>query len=335
MALKSSKILEIIDKLGLTADERRKTIYTTCPGCGESDKLSILKDGGSSICYRGSCSFGGPRPFFEWVMLTAGVTRAEAIEMVYAEEVKPAKIDGLKLSLSMNLGEQAATQKDPLIPLMWPIYGAQSLEDAGSRTGLEYLMSRGIDYSTAVRYGICYSPAMRRVVIPVIMNGMVYGWQARAVDPVDPGFRMRNNPDFQRARCVMFLDRVQLGGHAIVAEGPFDALKFDLCGGNVCTMGKVVTDDQIKAIMSRSPRAIYLALDDDAAEEMRALRERVDVPLFRITVPESAVARCAAQGKKADFGECTMEECLEAFKTAKPFDRTTTAIYLKKPWERA
>lgn len=334
MALKSAKILEIIEQLGFDADEKKRTIYTMCPGCGEADKLSIMKDGGSTICYRGSCSFGGPRPFFEWVMLTAGLTRQEAIEMVYAEPVQPAKLDGLTLQLSMNLEEKKAEARDPLMPILWPLDHAHSLAAPEAEEGVKYLLSRGVPVGLAHSLGIVYSSLTRRVIFPIQMNGFVFGWQGRAIDPVAPGLRMRNNPGFQRARCVMFLDNVQLGGHAIIAEGPFDALKFSLCGGNVCTMGKVVTDDQLKAILSRSPSAIYLALDEDAATEMRELRQRVPVPLYRIAVPEHVIARCAAAGKKADFGECTLEECLEAFRAAKPFDRTTTAIYLKKPWER-
>ena len=328
--LNADKIKTIIEDLGFDYRERPRTIFTTCPGCDQDDKLSILKDGGSTICYRGSCSFGGPRPFIEWVMLTKGCDRQQAINLVYGEPDQPIEQGGLKLNLSRP-DKQGV--REMLQPIPWPPPFALTLDKSDAAPGAGYLANRGVAPELAASYGITYDIASRRVVFPVVMNMFVYGWQARAIDPVAPGDRMRNNPGFQRARCVLFLDRLQPGKPAIIAEGPFDALKFHLCGGNVSTMGKNVSSEQLALILARRPSAIYLALDDDAAAEMRDVAKRVSIPVFRVRVPETAVERCRQVGKKADFGECTMEECMQAFRDAQPFGMLSTAIHLKNPWE--
>lgn len=333
--LNSSKIKEIIQSFDLELRERPRTIYTRCPGCGEDDKLSIFKDGGSTICYRGSCSFGGPRPFVEWVMMTGELTRQQAIDRVFGKLAVPIEVKPeLKLNLSDPDKKQAKTvTKEILLTEGWPLLHSYDLFVPESIEGVTYLSSRGVTADVATSYGIRYSPFMRRVIFPVVMNGSVFGWQARAIDNVHPGDRMRNNPGFQRARCVLFLDRLQPGGIVIIAEGPLDAIKFHECGGNISTMGKVISDEQLNLILSKQPKAIYLALDDDAAKEMRDIATKIQVPVFRIFVPESAVTRCRKLGKKPDFGECTMIECTEAFSDAKSFGMLSTAIHLKNPWE--
>jgi len=127
----------------------------------------------------------------------------------------------------------------------------------------------------------------------------------------------------------MFIDNVKEDDFIIVAEGPIDAIKFDLCGNSVATMGKIISEKQIELIMERRPKKVYLALDDDAAPEMRKLQSKLQVPVYKIDVPQSAKERCTSQNKKADFGECSFEECLEAFKNARQLNHLSTVLYLK------
>jgi hypothetical protein len=51
-----------------------------------------------------------------------------------------------------------------------------------------------------------------------------------------------------RDTVLMFQDRLATSDHAIICEGPVDALKCHLVGGNVATMGKVVSSRQIEII---------------------------------------------------------------------------------------
>lgn len=81
-------------------------------------------------------------------------------------------------------------------------------------------------------------------------------------------------------------------------------------------MGKVITEGQMALLDSLSPTRIYAALDDDAISESEKLFQRYGDKLYVLQVPKSAQERCRLKGSKADFGECTYEECAEAVKNA-------------------
>ena len=134
---------------------------------------------------------------------------------------------------------------------------------------------------------------------------------------------MRNNEGFSRETLVMFADNLIGSNFAIVAEGPVDAIKFEQVGGNICTMGKVVTDKQLDIIKSYGIQKVYLALDDDALLEKNLVAEKLNLTTFRLSVPKSCIERCEKIGKKADFGECTFDEARQAFESAIPVERNT------------
>lgn len=325
----AEKIKETILEEGLSFRERGRTIYTTCPKCQKADKLSILKANGYTICYRGSCEFKGPKPFIYWLMDTASISKQEAIERLYgAKEQEYSEKIELKLNLedkSLNRQtEQGGTEK-----LEWPLQFTTDLELPESFEAVSYLSQRGIPIHVAKKYQISYYKDTRRIVFPIIQNGYCTGWQARTIDSLPPSFKVRNNTGFQRASSVMFIDHVKPDSFVIIAEGPIDAIKFDICGNSVATMGKMVSEKQLELILSKKPKRVFLALDDDAAEEMRKLQKILKVPVYKIDVPESCKIRCQLQNKKADFGECTFEECLEAFKNARKLDYYSTVLYLK------
>jgi hypothetical protein len=320
------KIKEIIEDSGFDYIEKVRTLYTTCPECGQDDKFSILKENGSCVCYRGSCEFG--RQWFEdWIAQTQGISRPDAKKLLHGHKTY---VGGDNLVISFT--EDEVTPDDiPLEALEWPQYGFNLLEGPDSEDGLNYLQSRGIPLEIAKQYDIRYSSWFRRVVLPIHMGGKNYGWQARAVDKVDAADRMRNNEGFRRDAMIMFMDRVSDCKHMILCEGPFDALKFHNVGGNVATLGKEIADKQVDLINSSGIDTLYIALDDDAAEEMNKLSGRIDsnIKLKLIKVPESAVLRCEQDGNKADFGECTFDECTQAFENAVDFDSDYILIHIK------
>lgn len=319
MSLKE-RMIELIGEQGLDLRETERTLHTTCPVCGKSDKLSILKDNGATICYRGSCQFKGW--FEDWLAQTAGITVKEA----------KAKIRGPSAVSSYDLEQEEGQEEGAVMPIQWPIPGLVSIGSEYFPEGRAYLESRGIPVDVAAAYGIMYGPdtsqlqpsaMQRRVYIPIVReNKRCYGFQARAIDKVDDKDRMRNNTGFRRDRLVMFEDKLAAVRHAIICEGPFDAMKFHKVGGAVATMGKVVTDKQLELIKSYRPARVYLALDDDAADEIMALTNKFECPVYYVRVPESAVARCRANRKKADFGECTFDECVQAISEAELVDET-------------
>lgn len=329
----ADRIIAIIEEYGFEYKDKSRAIYTECPLCGRADKFSILKANGACICYRGSCEFG-KRWFEDWIMLVGNVTRIEAKRRLYGEVDQKRFQEAADDPDSMFKGfheQEEETVATTIPPIQFPEYHMIKITSAEATEAVEYLQRRGVSLEMAAKHNIHYSPMLRRVILPITMNGKVYGWQGRHIDPVADEMRMRNNVGFRREVLVMFADELSNNKHAIICEGPFDALKFDKVGGYVATMGKFVSDKQLATILSYGPQKIYLALDDDAAKELREMKYRVgDIPVFRISVPDSCVQRCELVGKKPDFGECTLEECELAFRAATVVDETYLPIYFDK-----
>ena len=317
------RIVEILSESGVAYVEKRNTLRTACPLCKREDKFSILKENGASRCYRASCDFG-KRWFPDWIMLTMGIPLREARAMLNKD-----RDDRYEATADEKLGkfrsgfEEREDATDDIDEIAWPEFFMTDIFSPDSVDGMSYLARRGVTTEMAAKYDLMYSKHYRRVYFPIKMGGFCYGYQGRHVDQVEEGLRMRNNDGFRRDVLVMFADNLEGSDFAIMAEGPFDALKFDAVGSNICTMGKAVTDKQLDIIKSYGIRKLYLALDDDAAVEMNEIAElKTFESYYKIDVPASVVARCAAAGKKADFGECTLEEAKIAFENAKPLGST-------------
>lgn len=328
----SSRIKEILDEYGVSYKEKQRTIYTTCPVCDRNDKFSILKTNGASICYRTSCDFGKSN-FVKWIALTGKMSFAEAKKKLLYGDIRytPEDITTKLIEIGSDTST-AESASDEITPVQYPAFGQLPVTSDEAREGLEYLQKRGVTLEMAQKYHITYDPLHRRVVLPVSMDGKVYGYQGRAIDKNNAN-RMLNNTGFRRERLLMFADNAKAQDFVILCEGPFDALKFDLVGGFVCTMGKNITRQQMQLALPRNVKRVYLALDDDADTEMNRILTSSKLPVYRIEVPETCLARCATQGGKADFGECTLEEAKQAFLQAKQVEKFQVFVHLKGDWQ--
>lgn len=316
-------MIDIIDRFGIDYKEKIRTIYTMCPVCQQDDKFSILKSNGSCVCYRGSCAFG-KQWFEDWMALTGKMTKAEAKKLL-----NDFGMDHSQPTIEIELVDSVKKKNIELTPVQWPEGGFYEINDPLASEGLAYLGECGIPLNVALHYDIRYSPLMRRIIYPVKLGSKCYGWQARAIDKVPAADRVRNNLNFPRAYTLMFINNIRNSKHIIVAEGPKDAIKFHLAGGNTATMGKEITSTQIDIINRSGAETLYLALDPDAANEARELASKVKMKVKVIELPQSCIDRCKKIGKKADYGECTFDEALQAFKDAKDFDGGYLLIYLE------
>lgn len=245
--------------------------------------------------------------------------------MVHGSEVDPDRLEAAQ-SLSFEVREDQAPDVDEV---KFPEFHMTSVLEPDGAEGMAYLERRGITRDMAEKYELHFSKLERRVYFPVMREGRCYGYQGRHIDNVDKGFRMRNNDAFRRDVLVMFADNLDGSDFAILAEGPFDALKFESVGSNVCSMGKAISQRQLDIIYSFGIKKLYLALDDDAAYEINQIVKNSPVETYRIFVPDSCIQRCKAQGKdKADFGECTFEEAAQAFSQASKIDASTVLIHI-------
>lgn len=302
-------VREALEGLGLDFIERSDTFTEfECPVCHKSDKTSIFKDGGAFICYRDGNHLKGFLP--DLVMAVSEVGYRDAVVWLDSLSKPTGTVDSIPDAIPLKgVGRHEQERQ-----AVWPPEGCWPVEWEECCRGREYLESRGVPAAVAQKYGLRYSPEWDRVAFPVVVEGVVRGFQARSVGDQVP--KVRSDYGFKRGESLMFYDHVKPGAHIIIAEGPIDALKFELVGNFVATMGKVVTEAQLRLIDAKRPTAVYLGLDDDAAQETAELADRFAGRALLLQVPESCRKRCEASNKKADFGECTFEEAAEAFRRA-------------------
>jgi hypothetical protein len=159
------------------------------------------------------------------------------------------------------------------------------------------------------------------------------GYQYRTIDPIivtrpdgSPVELLKtiSSPDIPRDRCFMFSNRL-IVDHAILCEGPFDALKVHCCGGgNVASMGKKVSTQQIELLLKSGIKKLYIGLDPDAADEINPILRRIGgVEGYLMELP------CGLGGTKVDLGSLSMEEARECFLAAKPMPNNRMHLYFQ------
>jgi DNA primase len=232
--------------------------------------------------------------------------------------------------------EEALLEEEPKYP---PQMGKDpawcELDSPLAAAGVAYLERRGVPLEVARQYGIGFHPAEQRVLIPVVVEGVLRGWQGRyihATEMVGDAGRIIRIPKVMTMgklgkECFMFQDRLRGSGHAVLTEGPFDALKCHLVGGNVASMGKDVSPRQLDIIVRAGVKKLYVGLDRDAAKEVgRIVRDLLGVlELYRLVPPPH----------REDLGDCTMEEVAQQFANAEemgPMDTFQSYKPMPKLW---
>ena len=302
--------------------ESYRSYIFNCPSCGGKKKLYIERSTGKTKCFKSDSERCPTNAAFALHLIT-GLPYQSVSQELY-ESLPPLPKDEGEIKVSFqatkktnnNALEPAAGDDIPMDFV--PIY------DPDAADGVTYLESRGITRAMMVKYGFMYSPMIRRVIFPVIMDNVLYGWQGRAIDPVDKNFRMYNMPGAWKAKTLMFYQNIKDSDFAILAEGAISALKFEKVGGFVASMGKEISQDQIELLRSSGIKKLYLALDRDAADKINYISEQLKnqlkktVECYIIDIPKH----------RGDFGDCTYEECEEAFKNAKPVSPNDIFIYM-------
>jgi len=308
--------------------EGGQSFIMDCPKCGKYNKLYIRKTDGRFVCWvcAETDNFKG-KPEYALVEMTG-----DSVEVVrnilYGDAIPQASIH-----LEINLrdfwaeGEDEIVVVAPLVPTRWP-YDYYPIEHPWSKDGLAYLATRGIDLELAVRYGLRFCPSRRRVAFPVAQNGILYGWQDRLVVPHEwtnsetlkkikiP--KAVTSTGLKKEKVIMFADRLTGSDHCVLAEGPISAMKADLCGGNVATMGKAVSLAQVQLIRNSGVKKLYLALDPDAAKETALLvRELASEMEVYDMIP-----------KKGDLGNMSLEEVHRLFLLAPRVNAAHVFVHL-------
>ncbi len=234
-------------------------------------------------------------------------------------------------------GNTAVVVKPKPVGMLWPP-DAYPVDSRQGRRGLLYLESRGIGVDVAREYGLRYQPSTARVLFPVVTDGVLVGWQGRTTGPSewvetleDGTEELRRIPKIlttmtpnTRDHVLMFEPRI-VGDWAVLVEGPVDALKCHLCGGNVASMGKGVSDGQLQRLLDLGVRRLYLGLDPDATVETRTL-----VRCYHEDFPGGIYYMTPLGTGYEDFGAMPQELALECFRRAPKVGPE----YIFLPWAR-
>lgn len=319
--LMESKVESFVKNHKLEAKgQNARSFIFDCPACGGSKKLYIERQSGRSVCFKSKsekCPKQGSNAAYALSLLTGipiGTVKRELHEFVTQ----------LTDEINVSFEDDANLQEIELKSVGLPP-DVTFIEEPASFDGVNYLEKRGIPLDMQSKYNVMYSPSMRRVIFPVIMHDKLCGWQGRAIDSVDHQYRMYNVPGNWKAHTLMFYENIINKDFAIIAEGPISALKFEKVGNFVASMGKNISNSQIKLLRKAAIKKVYLALDRDAVDKIEdiryALNNEMDGRLECYTIP--------IPSNRDDFGDATFDECYEAFKMATKLDGDEIFVHLE------
>ena len=328
----SEALALLVESGGVQYRQNSISYIFNCPRCLKTNKLYIRKKDGRFVCWvcAETQNFKGKA---EWALHELlGLRIPELQKKLYGFEITE-RADVLELDLEdiwgLEESDEIVLEDIPVVKgVEWPP-DFVPLRHPGFAPAARYLHGRGVTAQDVITYDIRFQPSEKRVVFPVVVDGDLVGWQGRYIDKTsieDP-----ETGDIQKipkiltsttlresgSRFVMFQDRLKGSPHVVMAEGPISAIKAGLCGGNVATMGKSVTQRQLDTCLSYGAKKVYLALDRDAAPDILRIAGLLpeNVEAYLLLPPDH----------RDDLGDATQEEVLEQFKKA-PRVRSDTLL---------
>lgn len=323
-------VKSLLDENGVGYKNNSRSFVLTCPRCCKREKLYISKTNGRFVCWvcRDTEGYTGS-PEFCLVDLIPG-SLAEIKEVLYGK--------GQKVPVFLEIEIQDFFGEDDTIPGFVPDpisavptnLSFRDLDTFAGTPGAEYMVKRGIPVPVALEYGIQYWPQERSVVFPAKVRGLLVGWQTRRIDATeyvaeDGSFvkthKSNTMRDYRKDKHLMFNDRIT-GSHAILCEGPIDALKAHLCGGNVATLGKSVSRYQLELLKYSGIKRLYIAQDPDAfVESARILKQLAPHMEIYNMIPPAG-----------DLGEMSFDAVREMFANAKLIESWHVFIHIENPY---
>jgi hypothetical protein len=315
--------------------QNSRSYIFTCPRCKGKKKLFMEKKNGRFVCWKCKEVDGYQgRPEFALADLL-NQTIKQVSSRLYGGAHIPVSVF-LDVRMEDFFGEEDEVDDEDIVtlPTVWWPFDYYPLDEPFAARGVKYLAGRGIPVDIAMEYGVRYWPEGQRVVFPVEAGGLLHGWQGRLVIPhqyVDEegndreALKIQSSREIPRERVVMFADRLKGVEHAVLGEGPVDAIKAHLCHGNVSPMGKAVGREQMQLLLNHGIKRFYSGLDPDAADEfMRLVRNYFDdVEIYQMT------ARVGGAKEKPDLGAMDFKDVYELFRGAERVGAGQVFVFLK------
>jgi hypothetical protein len=326
----AQKLLSFVKNTGLSYKQNSKSFIFTCPICNGKEKLYIRKRDGKFACWRcrETKGFQGAPEFAFAELLNLPVK--EVKERLYGSLHVGALSTFITLDEFVDEDDIVEDLPEDFPSLTFP-YHCLPIGNSGTQKGVDYLNSRGIPLDIARIYQIRYSPEKQAIVFPSYVNSSLVGWQYRSIEKsfellpdltLKTRLKSLSSKDIPRDRTFMFQDHLVGLDHAVLCEGPVDAIKAHKVGGGVAALGKVITPTQVSLLLHSGITKVYVALDPDAFMELNPLLEKFNdaLELLRVEIPE--------KGEKADLGSLSFEEAEDCILSAKPLCRNKLYVWL-------
>lgn len=302
-----TKIREFLTKSGLPFQENERSIITSCPQCGKDNKLYLFREKGYGKCFKCGTSFSAAA----LVVALTGCTYPDAFKILEVGEPVHA---GERLFFNEGVQQEKKKVEVQHINLPGDFF---SYHRKLAKPGVDYLLERGCWLHTIGYYNIHYCPYMKRVIFPLWSGGGYVGWQGRDISG-EAELRYLTSKGFSKGKFLMGYENIKTDrvSHVILTEGPVDCMRVAILRNAVCSMGKLVSHDQLELLRQRKDiDTIYLALDPDAFEVFDFIASELK--------PDKKVYLMQPPAGRKDFGECTDVEILKSFKEAKPYVRNS------------
>lgn len=331
----SEEIKFMLQESGVGFKANSRSFIMSCPRCRKKEKLYIRQYDGRFVCFycKEIDNFQG-KPEYALIELT-NLTLDEIQLRLYGSEAELSNDDQIVFRPQDFLDEEEETlSSEDILAAIKFTPDILPLDNENCRAGIAYLESRGVGLELAKKYKVSYSPSERRIIFPVTYKNELYGWQGRTIseqkefwDDEYENFvtinKAQTSLGLKKDKSLMFRDNLVGVQHCVLCEGPFDGIKADLCGGNVVTMGKAVSNAQLNLIKNHGVKKVYLALDPDAASEMRRILEFFkDLELYDMRPPRGY-----------DLGKLSCHEVKSLFDSAIKIDSTRIIVYVKDHYE--
>ena len=298
-----SDLKSFLSEIGVSYKESGQSLITDCvnPSCGKEMHMYIRRTDGFSTCFK--C-----HKKWKWRELISQFANCDISESYSKlKGLKFSKSDKSNLEFSLNSEiDDIKIHDDEYIELSKDFIPAEESEIA-----LQYLISRGLEDPTVIRdMDLRWHEAMEAIIFPIYLDGYMYGWQARKVNPRPDEPRLLTKTGMNKSNYLLNYDIAKSMNEIILVEGPFDCLKVYQAGyGAVASFGMMVSQKQIDMILQSNVKKIYNGLDPDAAIEARSVTKR-------FLMSNKEVYRAIPPKGKKDFGECNSQEISSAMSNA-------------------
>jgi DNA primase len=184
--------------------------------------------------------------------------------------------------------------------------------DINKKRVLAFFNKRKITKEIAVRYGakVCFEGYYQnRVIIPIMHNKQLYGFEARVIDKSLSKDKCLYPPNASLKKIIYDIDYLDRKEPLYFTEGMMDCLSLKSRGylNSSCSFGSKVAPAQIKLL--NKFKTVYLVPDSDKGGQVIVNKffEKVKMPEVYIVMPP--------EGK--DIDECENEEISEIIKNKK------------------